>query len=59
MKKFEIELEEGTGVPLYRCNTVIVGSGAAGLNCAERLLNAGVLEGPPSVPDLINRHTTN
>ncbi len=42
MKKFEIELEKNLKVNGYRCHTVVVGSGAAGLNCAQRLLEAGI-----------------
>jgi succinate dehydrogenase/fumarate reductase flavoprotein subunit len=30
-------LRDGTGVPVYRLNTVIVGAGAAGMNCAVHL----------------------
>jgi succinate dehydrogenase/fumarate reductase flavoprotein subunit len=30
------------GIPIIRTGTIVVGSGAAGLNCAERLFDAGI-----------------
>lgn len=42
MEKTKVTLENDITADLYRCHTVIVGSGAAGLNCAERLYNSGV-----------------
>lgn len=42
MEEFTVELEKSLKVSGYRCHTVVVGSGAAGLNCAERLLEAGI-----------------
>ena len=44
MEKIRIELENGLWLDMYTCHTLVVGSGAAGLNCAERLYNAGVTD---------------
>jgi succinate dehydrogenase/fumarate reductase flavoprotein subunit len=32
-----LKLRNGTEIPLYNVNTLVVGSGAAGLNCVERI----------------------
>jgi len=37
-----LALPNGVGVPLYTLNTLVVGTGAAGLNCAEHLHDLGV-----------------
>ncbi len=42
MKKTIVLLENGVKAPLYRCRALVVGSGAAGLACAERLAAGGV-----------------
>ena len=42
MKKTQINLDKNISAALIRAHTIIVGSGAAGLNCAERLFNSGV-----------------
>ena len=40
-----LPLAEGTvEVPVYRCNTLVVGSGAAALNCAHTLASLGVFD---------------
>ncbi|HBR27969.1 MAG TPA: oxidoreductase, partial [Firmicutes bacterium] len=41
MEKERITIEQWE-FPLYRCHTLIVGSGAAALNCACHLVNFGV-----------------
>ena len=40
--KGEIALADGTQVPVYTVNTLVIGTGAAGLNCAEHLYDLGV-----------------
>ena len=42
MERMTVALANGASCPMVRCHTAVVGSGAAGLNCAERLFNAGV-----------------
>lgn len=42
MDREQVFLTENIQVPLIKCHTIIVGSGAAGLNCAEQLHCAGV-----------------
>lgn len=42
MQKQRVTLEQGIDVDYFQCDAIIVGSGAAGLNCAERLYNAGI-----------------
>jgi len=42
MKTGTMRIARGVGIPVLRADTVIVGSGAAGLNCAEQLHAAGV-----------------
>jgi len=42
VEKKTVTLANDMSVTRYSCHTIIVGSGAAGLNCAERLFNAGV-----------------
>ncbi|HNQ34521.1 MAG TPA: FAD-binding protein [bacterium] len=42
MTKSSLNFEPGRSAPLYRCRVLVVGSGAAGLNCAEQLRLAGV-----------------
>ena len=42
MERTSVSLANGASCPMIRCHTIVVGSGAAGLNCAERLFNAGV-----------------
>ena len=37
-----LSLPDGTEAPLYTVNTLVVGTGAAGLNCAEHLSDLGV-----------------
>ena len=50
---------------MKRLNTLVIGSGAAGLAAAVRLNALGVeslaiyTEGPPSTPEATNRLTTN
>ncbi|HDK26435.1 MAG TPA: FAD-binding protein [Candidatus Atribacteria bacterium] len=41
MKKEYISIQ-GTNLPLYRCHSLIIGSGAASLNCALHLNNYGI-----------------
>jgi len=41
VERSELELEPGLLVPLYTVSTLIIGSGAAGLNCAEHLIEFG------------------
>lgn len=41
MEKKQVKLNN-ISADFYRCHTLIVGSGAAGLNCAERLFNSGI-----------------
>ena len=40
--KTTLTLADGTVAPLYALNTLIIGAGAAGLNCAEHLADFGV-----------------
>lgn len=42
MKKSTIALEAGIEIDIYRCHTIVVGSGAAGLTCAQRLYDLGI-----------------
>lgn len=42
MEKSTITLEPGIEVDVYRCHTIVVGSGAAGLTCALRLHELGI-----------------
>jgi len=42
VEKKRVHLRDVGDVDWYRCEAVIVGSGAAGLNCAERLFDRGV-----------------
>ncbi len=44
MQKQTVNLENGVTAELYSCEVIIVGSGAAGLNCAERLHDAGITD---------------
>ncbi|MCM8757290.1 MAG: FAD-binding protein [Candidatus Omnitrophica bacterium] len=41
MKKIRLKLQNGIGFDCYCCDTLVVGSGAAGLNCALYLAEAG------------------
>jgi len=41
VERGELEIEPGLSVPLYTVSTLIIGSGAAGLNCAEHLVELG------------------
>lgn len=42
MNREQVFLTDNIQVPLIKCHTIVVGTGAAGLNCAERLYCAGV-----------------
>jgi succinate dehydrogenase/fumarate reductase flavoprotein subunit len=42
MEKSTITLEPGIDIDVYRCHTLVVGSGAAGLTCALRLHELGI-----------------
>ena len=42
MDKTFLPLENKQKIPCFKVHTVIIGSGAAGLNCAERLFNMGI-----------------
>ncbi|MEN6358039.1 MAG: FAD-binding protein [Armatimonadota bacterium] len=42
MEKSTITLEPGIDIDVYRCHTLVVGSGAAGLTCALRLHDLGI-----------------
>jgi len=44
MQKQTVNLENGVTAELYSFDVIIVGSGAAGLNCAERLHDAGITD---------------
>lgn len=42
MEKSTLSLEDKGDITCFKVHTVIVGSGAAGLNCAQRLFNRGI-----------------
>lgn len=44
MQKQTITLSNNIQADLYKCDVLIVGSGAAGLNCADRLFDAGITD---------------
>jgi succinate dehydrogenase/fumarate reductase flavoprotein subunit len=50
MHKSTLKLK-GLSIPLYACRTIIVGSGAAGMNCAVRLLELQRAKGVKSPED--------
>jgi len=42
MEKSVVQTSDGLRFDLHKCHTIVVGSGAAGLTCAERLFNSGI-----------------